>query len=311
MTRIVSFSSIFPGVALAALALVSCGDTTRHPKALSGPSLRRDAGSAESDAAWVEDAAPALEAGAMGDAAARAEDAAALPDAGPQALDGDVRGPDSVVVSPVPDAAPVSPPDAAVPPPLDAAAPPPQGICGNGAVEPGETCDDDNRVDGDYCAANCLSVTGRCGDGVRQNNENCDDGILVAGCDVTHDGGDGVCVPAGQCSAGFELDARGDCQPFNDTPGVDIFVDNFCNMDVVPPSIHAPPGQLIHITWHNRSVDYPVDVWMSYGGGFLDLEPGTSWTDPAGLCFGGGRPYEAGADISTACSRFQFVAYCD
>ena len=92
--------------------------------------------------------------------------------------------------------------------------------------------------------------------------------------------------------------------------GIDIFVDNFCNMQVRPMSIDVPRGQRVSLTWNNRSVDYPVDVWLSYGGGFLDLEPGTSWHDRFEFCGGGNRPYDAGADISTACSEFRFLIHC-
>lgn len=107
------------------------------------------------------------------------------------------------------------------------------------------------------------------------------------------------------------LDPDAAPQPPDPLRDVDIFVDNFCNMDVRPASIHVPAGQFAQITWHNRSVDYPVDVWLSYGGGFLDLEPGAVWADRFEFCHGGERPYQAGADISTACSEFRFVIFCD
>jgi cysteine-rich repeat protein len=34
------------------------------------------------------------------------------------------------------------------------------GVCGNGVIEPGETCDDGNVADGDCCAANCVAEVG-------------------------------------------------------------------------------------------------------------------------------------------------------
>lgn len=49
-------------------------------------------------------------------------------------------------------------------------------VCGNGTIEDGETCDDGNTDDDDYCSADCMTVTGYCGDGTKQNNETCDDG---------------------------------------------------------------------------------------------------------------------------------------
>ncbi|MEZ4464170.1 MAG: hypothetical protein R3F43_06555 [bacterium] len=138
------------------------------------------------------------------------------------------------------------PPDAAI---LDAAPPPDQALpdvgpvarCGDGQVDEGEACDDGNALDGDYCAGDCRAVTGRCGDGVLQNIERCDDGRLVEGCDATHDGGDGTCLPPGQCSADFVLDGA-DCVARQQSAVVDIFVDNFCNMRVEPPRFAVAQG---------------------------------------------------------------------
>jgi cysteine-rich repeat protein len=60
--------------------------------------------------------------------------------------------------------------------------------CGDGMVTPGETCDDDNAVDGDGCSAQCQVEAGfecddawpsecttSCGDGVVADEESCDD----------------------------------------------------------------------------------------------------------------------------------------
>ena len=61
-------------------------------------------------------------------------------------------------------------------------------ICGDGRLEPPETCDDGNRVSGDGCNSNCTNESTRdggvtdagsdstCGDGVIQPTEACDDG---------------------------------------------------------------------------------------------------------------------------------------
>ena len=59
---------------------------------------------------------------------------------------------------------------------LDCGGPCPEPVCGNGAIEEGEVCDDGNTADNDYCSADCLSATGSCGDGAVQSNEDCDDG---------------------------------------------------------------------------------------------------------------------------------------
>ncbi len=49
-------------------------------------------------------------------------------------------------------------------------------VCGDSQTEDPEFCDDGNTADGDYCSADCLTVTGYCGDGKQQANEICDDG---------------------------------------------------------------------------------------------------------------------------------------
>jgi cysteine-rich repeat protein len=53
------------------------------------------------------------------------------------------------------------------------------GICGDGALDPGEDCDDGNTVDGDGCRADC--TVEECGDGIVDPQEECDD-------DNTNDG---------------------------------------------------------------------------------------------------------------------------
>jgi cysteine-rich repeat protein len=58
-----------------------------------------------------------------------------------------------------------------------------QAVCGNGVQESGEVCDDGNTATGDYCAADCASVTGFCGDGLLQTNEVCDQAGDTERCD--------------------------------------------------------------------------------------------------------------------------------
>lgn len=49
-----------------------------------------------------------------------------------------------------------------------------QGDCGNGVLDAGEECDDNNFVDGDGCDYNCTLTA--CGNGVGTAGEECDDG---------------------------------------------------------------------------------------------------------------------------------------
>ena len=89
-----------------------------------------------------------------------------------------------------------------------------------------------------------------------------------------------------------------------------IDVDNFCNMTVDPTEITIPAGQTAYFDWHDHSRDYAVDVWMSYGGGYLDLAPGATWEEPIGHCLGPTARTEHAA-ISTACSDHRFLIHCE
>ena len=71
--------------------------------------------------------------------------------------------------------------------------PPPGPVCGNGALEAGEGCDDRNTAPGDGCSATCTQEAGytctgapsacatTCGDGVVAGAEQCDDRNAVDG----------------------------------------------------------------------------------------------------------------------------------
>ncbi|MEK7643435.1 MAG: DUF4215 domain-containing protein [Patescibacteria group bacterium] len=74
--------------------------------------------------------------------------------------------------------------------------------CGNGTLNVGEVCDDDNRVDGDGCDANCNIEKG-CGNGIVEDDEECDDGNRVDSdaCSnhCTLEGCDNTCPPPDEC----------------------------------------------------------------------------------------------------------------
>ncbi len=150
--------------------------------------------------------------------------------------------------------------------------------------------------------------TSVCGDGVLQAGENCDDGVISTNCDTWHDGGDGTCVAPGTCVTGFVL-SGGTCVPEVATASVNIFVDNFCGMTVTPSSFTVAPGQRLKLSYHNMSAFYAVDVWKSYGGGYLDLPTGATWNETYEHC-GGPNAYTEWADISTACSMFKLTINC-
>jgi cysteine-rich repeat protein len=88
----------------------------------------------------------------------------------------------------------------------------PPGICGDGTVDAGETCDDGNTTDGDGCSATC-TIEAACGDGNVDSGEECDDG--TANSDTTADACRTDCTAA-SCGdnvvdAGEECDGGTDC----------------------------------------------------------------------------------------------------
>lgn len=90
---------------------------------------------------------------------------------------------------------------------------------------------------------------------------------------------------------------------------VHIYVSNTCVMTVMPTSFDVPAGSTLRLDWHNHSADYPVDVWKSYGGGYLDLATGDTWSETYEHC-AGPIPATEYADISTACSAFRVYINC-
>ena len=56
-------------------------------------------------------------------------------------------------------------------------------LCGNGVLDDGEECDDGNKMNGDGCSKYCKreEVSANCGNGVLDDDEECDDGNRVNG----------------------------------------------------------------------------------------------------------------------------------
>jgi len=80
--------------------------------------------------------------------------------------------------------------------------------CGNGVKEPGEQCDDGNRIDHDGCSAEC-EVEGFCGNSIREPGEECDDGNFTPG-----DGCTAECEVEEGCGNG-RLDVGEECDDDN------------------------------------------------------------------------------------------------
>lgn len=81
--------------------------------------------------------------------------------------------------------------------------------CGNGVLDPGEECDDENDINTDACTNACLNAF--CGDGLIQVGvETCDDGNTTPGdgcsdiCETELSCGNGVLEAGEQCDNGVQ-----------------------------------------------------------------------------------------------------------
>lgn len=101
-------------------------------------------------------------------------------------------------------------------------------VCGNGAVEAAEACDDGNTVGGDGCSADCLSDES-CGNGTQDTaaGEVCDDGNTVAG-----DGCGASCLSDETCGNAIIDTALG--ETCDDGPG-NGYASNACRPDCQLP----------------------------------------------------------------------------
>ena len=109
-------------------------------------------------------------------------------------------------------------------------------VCGDGMLQPGESCDDGNTLDGDGCPATCSEVedgyicaivgepcVAICGDGIvsPESGEECDDGInageygmCAPGCFIGPHCGDGILQPEYEiCDDGVNDGGYGECAP--------------------------------------------------------------------------------------------------
>jgi cysteine-rich repeat protein len=168
--------------------------------------------------------------------------------------------------------------------------------CGNGILEPGEACDDGNRVSGDTCNADCTSNE-TCGNHIvdLDKGEKCDDGNLLS-----RDGCDSACQleTASWSTIGVDpllgLDGHG---AFDEHRGRFVYFDNGLTWEWTGTaweieSTGGPPRP----SWYTLVYDAHRAVVTLIGtdAAFGSLEPvdlvwdwdGTTWTartpDPAG-----------------------------
>ncbi len=90
---------------------------------------------------------------------------------------------------------------------------PATGMCGDGVVDLGESCDDHDLQDGDGCDHNC-TPTG-CGNGVPTAGEDCDDGNAAGGdcCSPTcgFESSGAACADGNPCTQADHCDGAGVC----------------------------------------------------------------------------------------------------
>jgi cysteine-rich repeat protein len=89
-----------------------------------------------------------------------------------------------------------------------------EGECGNGSIEIGEECDDGNRTNGDTCENDCTLPV--CGNGILDQGEECDDGNIDSGDNCSEecqfefaDCGNGIPEVGEACDDGNNINADG------------------------------------------------------------------------------------------------------
>ncbi|MFO0559442.1 MAG: lectin-like protein [Polyangiales bacterium] len=231
-------------------------------------------------------AALALSACAVADESARdarpARDASAGADTA-TAMDSGVSVSDSGVAQDTG----VAPTDSATSAMDTGAVAPDTGIpCGNGRVDPGEQCDDGNRVDTDACRNDCRVA--RCGDGVlRPNVEECDDGNTDP-----HDGCTTACV---RCSSGGSVEepSSGSCYRREEAANTYDAMRSLCEMSGDRLAIFSDAAQWNAI--RPMLIDGRSSVWI--GATDSASEGSWVWSDGSPLSFtnwAAGEPNNAG-----------------
>jgi cysteine-rich repeat protein len=152
--------------------------------------------------------------------------------------------------------------------------------CGDGDLDPGETCDDGNTNNGDGCSAQCQIEVPVCGDGNvdPEIGEECDDGNTVDGdgcsanCTIEPYCGDGTVDPGEQCDDGNNTNGDGcsaSCEIENEAPVCDdataaissIWPPNHKMVSVGPiTGVTDPDGDPVKITVTHIMQDEPTNT---------------------------------------------------
>lgn len=114
-------------------------------------------------------------------------------------------------------------------------------------------------------------------------------------------------------STANDLSTPPDLSPINQH--VHIYISNTCVVSTSQTGMTWPLHVPLSLTFHNHSVDYDADVWMSYNGGYLGLAQGAEWNEPVQHCLNP-VPYDFYADVSiagggsSACPSYRFLVHC-
>jgi hypothetical protein len=126
--------------------------------------------------------------------------------------------------------------------------------------------------------------------------------------------GDAPSATDGRTTDASDTGDAGDASTI-DSQHVHISISNTCVVGASPSQFTVPAGRTLRLSWHNHSVDYDADVWLSYGGGYLGLKTGDIWDDRFEFCAGPGS-YMAYGDVSiaggggTVCPSFRVWIAC-
>ncbi|MCB9532548.1 MAG: PKD domain-containing protein [Myxococcales bacterium] len=147
--------------------------------------------------------------------------------------------------------------------------------CGDGILDPGESCDDGGITPGDGCSAECALE--QCGDGAVQPGEGCDSGADNS--DVLPDACRTTCQPA-RCGDGV-IDSTDECDDGNPDDGDGCSAD--CRVELSPvarisaaPLRAAVPFRLTLDGTASSDDDGEVVGWRWHMDGATDLDGSTA-----------------------------------
>ena len=160
--------------------------------------------------------------------------------------------------------------------------------CGNAALDPGESCDDGNRADGDCCSSTCQA---------EPSGSTCDDGNLCTQGDA--------CDGAGACGGGDPVVCPGDAEQCG-SPAVCDPASGACVAG--PPADAGTPCDDGDLCTQSDTCDgagacVGADPVVCAAGGGDDACGGAGTCDPAtGACVGGPAPDGTACDDGDPCT---------